>query len=80
MGMTIEEASAKIRADGALDIESDWMTDCWAGVIPVAQYLGARIPDERVPPRTDPEPEVGHFAEGARFDKVLRALAWGDRR
>ena len=80
MGMTIEEASAKIRADGALDIESDWMTDCWAGVIPVAQYLGARIPDQRVPPRTDPEPEVGHFAEGARFDKVLGALGRGDRR
>ena len=80
MSMVIEEATANIRADGPLDIESDWMADCWAGVIPVAQYLGARIPDQRVPPRTDPEPEVGHFAEGARFDKVLRALARGDRR
>jgi hypothetical protein len=30
------------------------MADCWAGLIPVAQYLGARIHDQRVPPRTDP--------------------------
>jgi uncharacterized protein len=77
MGMVIEEASAKIRANGPLDIESDWMADCWAGVIPVAQHLGIRIPDQLVPPRTDPEPEIGHFAEGAAFDRVLLALAQG---
>ena len=80
MSMLMEEASAKIRADGPLDIESDWMADCWAGIIPVAQYLGARIHDQRVPPRTDPEPEVGHFAEGAAFNDVLLALARGDLR
>jgi hypothetical protein len=56
------------------------MADCWAGVIPVAQCLGARIPDQRVPPRNDPEPEVGHFAEGARFDEILLALARRDPR
>jgi hypothetical protein len=80
MSMVIEQASAKIRADGPLDVESDWMADCWAGLIPVAQYIGARIPDQRVPPRTDPEAEVGHFAERARFDEVLLALARGDLR
>jgi uncharacterized protein len=80
MRMVIEEASAKIRADGPLDIESDWIADCWAGVIPVAQTLGARIDDQRVPPRTDPEPEVGHFAEGTAFDEVLLALARGSLR
>jgi len=77
MGMGIEEASVKIRADGPLDIESDWMADCWAGVIPVAQTLGARIDDRRVPPRIDPEPEVRHFAEGARFDEILLNLTRG---
>jgi hypothetical protein len=80
MSMVIEQASAKIRADGPLDVESDWMADCWAGLIPVAQYLGARIPDQRVAPRTDPEAEVDHFAERARFDEVLLALARGDLR
>jgi hypothetical protein len=80
MSMVIEQASAKIRADGPLDVESDWMADCWAGLIPVAQYLGVWIPDQRVPPHTDPEAEVGHFAERARFDEVLLALARGDLR
>jgi hypothetical protein len=80
MSMVIEQASAKIRADDPLDVESDWVADCWAGLIPVAQCLGARIPDRRVPPRTDPEAEVGHFAERARFDEVLLALARGDLR
>jgi hypothetical protein len=49
-------------------------------VIPVAQCLGARIPGQRVPPRSDPEPEVGHFAEGERFDEILLALARRDPR
>jgi hypothetical protein len=31
-----------------------------------------------VPPRTDPEPEIGHFAQGAAFDEVLLALARGN--
>jgi uncharacterized protein len=79
VGMVIEEASAKIRADGPLDLESDFTADCWAGVIPVAPRLGVRIDDQRMPPRTDGETEVGHFSEGAAFDEVLLALARGAR-
>jgi uncharacterized protein len=75
MGMTIEEASAKIRADGPLDLEADHEADCWAGVVPVSQQLGAPIPDARVLPRGDREREIGHFAEGAAFDQILLALA-----
>ena len=73
--MVIEEASAKIRDDGPLDLEADYDSPCWAGVIPVSQHLGPRRPDARVPPRTDPEPEIGHFAAGAAFDQILLALA-----
>jgi len=75
MRMVIEEASAKIRADGPLDLETDYDSDCWAGVVPIAQRLGAPIPDQRVPPRGNREQEIGHFAEGAAFDEALLALA-----
>jgi uncharacterized protein len=75
MGMTIEEASAKIRDDGPLDLAEDYTAPCWAGVVPIAQRLGATIPDVRVAPAGAPGPEIGHFAEGAAFDEVLRNLA-----
>lgn len=75
MGMTIEEASAKIRSGGPLDLEADYAADCWAGTVPIAMYTGAPIPDAIAPPRIAPEPEIGHFAEGAVFDQVLLATA-----
>ena len=79
IGMTIDEASAKIRAGGPLDLESDYAAGCWAGTIPIAQHIGAAITDPLVPPRTAPEPEIGHFAEGGRFDDILLALARRER-
>lgn len=75
MGMTIEHASAKIRSGGPLDLETDYAADCWAGTVPIVQVTGAPIADPIAPPRTGPEPEVGHFAAGARFDEVLLATA-----
>jgi len=75
MSMGIDEASAKIRTGGPLDIEGDYGADCWAGTIPIAQHLGAPIPDPKALPRTPSEPEIGHFAEGAVLDQVLLALA-----
>src|SRR5271170_2418956 len=33
IGMTIEDASAKIRSDGPLDLEQDRAADCWAGTV-----------------------------------------------
>jgi len=75
MSMGIDEASAKIRAGGPLDIEDDYGADCWAGTIPIAQHLGAPIPDPKAPPHTEAGPEIGHCAEGAALDGVLLALA-----
>jgi nitroimidazol reductase NimA-like FMN-containing flavoprotein (pyridoxamine 5'-phosphate oxidase superfamily) len=75
IGMTIEEASAKIRDDGPLDLEADCAADCWAGTIPIAPCIGAPVPDARVLPRGSAEREIGHFVENARFDRVLSALA-----
>jgi hypothetical protein len=75
MGMTIESASAKIRSGGPLDLEQDYAADCWAGTLPITPRLGVPIPDPLAPPRAQPAPEIGHFAEGAAFDQVLLALA-----
>jgi nitroimidazol reductase NimA-like FMN-containing flavoprotein (pyridoxamine 5'-phosphate oxidase superfamily) len=75
MGMTIEHASAKIRAEGPLDLEEDYAADCWAGTVPLGLRVGAAIPDPKVPPRAAPEPEIGHLAPGAAFDQVLLSLA-----
>ena len=75
LGMAIEEVSAKIRDDGPLDLEGDQDADCWAGVVPIAQRLGAAIPDRRVRPRGSREREIGHLPEGGQFDEVLRRLA-----
>ena len=75
MSMVIEEASAKIRDDGPLDLEADYAAPCWAGVVPIAQRTGAVIPDARVAPKGTFEPELGQFAEGARFDTILLDLA-----
>lgn len=75
MRMEIEEASAKIRADGPIDLEGDYDADCWAGVIPIAQHLGAPIDDPRVPPRASFERDARHFAEDATLDAVLLSLA-----
>jgi uncharacterized protein len=80
MGMTIEDASAKIRSGGPLDLEQDYAADCWAGTVPISQVTGAPIPDPKVAPRAAFGPEGGHFAEGAAFDQVLLAAARGERR
>jgi nitroimidazol reductase NimA-like FMN-containing flavoprotein (pyridoxamine 5'-phosphate oxidase superfamily) len=79
IGMTIEEASAKIRDGGPLDLESDCDADCWAGTIPIAQCIGAPAPDARVPPRGSAGREIGHFADNARLDRILLSLAERNR-
>lgn len=80
IGMTIDEASAKIRNDGPLDLEADYAADCWAGTLPVTQVVGAPIPDRRAPPHVAPAPEIGHLAEGTRLDEALLATARRENR
>jgi hypothetical protein len=71
----IEEVSAKVRDKGPLKLEADRAADCWAGIVPIAQRLGAPIPDRRVMPRGEREREIGHLSEGTRFEEVLKRLA-----
>ena len=79
LSMAIEEVSAKIRDDGPVDLETDYLADCWAGVIPIAQRLGAPIDDRRVPPHGSRQREIGHLPEGGRFDEILLSLARRER-
>jgi uncharacterized protein len=75
LGMTIEEASAKIRKGGPVDDEEDYAADCWAGIVPITPRIGAVIPDPRLKAGISETPEIGHFPEGGAFDEVLLALA-----
>lgn len=75
LSMPIEEVAAKIRNDGPIDLESDYDALCWAGIVPIAQHIGAPVVDHRVAPKGSAAADIGHFAEGGRFDDALLRLA-----
>ncbi len=47
--LTIETASAKIRATGVADEPEDYQLDIWAGLVPLKQVAEFPIPDEGKP-------------------------------
>jgi uncharacterized protein len=46
LGLTIEEASAKVRTGGPKDDEEDYALDIWAGVVPLKLQRQPVIPDD----------------------------------
>lgn len=44
--LEINEASAKIRAEGVGDDKPDYDLDIWAGVVPIHRAFGRAVPDE----------------------------------
>jgi nitroimidazol reductase NimA-like FMN-containing flavoprotein (pyridoxamine 5'-phosphate oxidase superfamily) len=50
LGMTIEEASAKIRTGPPKDEDEDYELPIWAGVLPLALVPGTPLPDPRLDP------------------------------
>lgn len=53
VGMTVEDAVAKVRTGPPVDDEEDYGTvDCWAGVVPLRIVRGAPEPDPRMDPAT----------------------------
>ncbi|RAV28553.1 pyridoxamine 5'-phosphate oxidase family protein [Sinomicrobium soli] len=48
--ISIDTASAKIRAEGVIDDKEDHQLPLWAGVIPVAEVTGTPISDPLLPP------------------------------
>jgi uncharacterized protein len=75
LGMTIEEASAKIRTGPPVDDEPDYALPVWAGVIPVRQVLGIPEADTRLASGTPLPGHLAPFADGARLDEVLTKTA-----
>ena len=47
LSLPIDEASAKIRAEGVKDDEEDYALPIWAGIIPITQVLGTPQPDPK---------------------------------
>jgi nitroimidazol reductase NimA-like FMN-containing flavoprotein (pyridoxamine 5'-phosphate oxidase superfamily) len=56
--MEIDEASAKIRAEGVGDDKPDYELDIWAGLVPIHRTYGKAIPDELLKSGIDTPPSV----------------------
>ena|SRR5215471_4911416 len=72
LGMTIEEASAKIRQDGVLE-PPDEAAPGWAGVVSLASTVAAIAVDERFAIGAPVPPSLAAYTPGARLDDVLTA-------
>jgi hypothetical protein len=48
VALHITTASAKVRAEGAIDEKKDMELPIWAGVIPTTQVLGAPVSDDHL--------------------------------
>lgn len=71
IGMTIDQASAKVRAKGNVDDPEDLGNTAWAGVIPVETIIGDRQP---CPFNTDKSNSTGleNYRVGMQLDQALR--------
>jgi nitroimidazol reductase NimA-like FMN-containing flavoprotein (pyridoxamine 5'-phosphate oxidase superfamily) len=74
VGMTIEEASAKVRAKMNADEPDDLSVPLWAGVVPVSTVIGPRQPCPHNLPGAR-EDGVTPYAPGLRLDEVFARLA-----
>jgi uncharacterized protein len=75
--MDIEEASAKIRVGPPKDDAPDYALDCWAGVIPIAQVIGAAVPDPKLKEGVAWPEHLRLFAENRRLDALMTENAEG---
>ena len=75
VAMTIEEASAKSRAEGVAVLEEDIGWPAWAGVIPMEQRIGAAQADGRLGAVAMGLATPPPYAEGERLDDLLAAAS-----
>lgn len=73
--MTIDQASAKVRAAGVVDEPEDYALPVWAGTIPVRQHLGTPTADKGIGSDTPLPPEISAYAPNTILDAVLKANA-----
>ena len=69
--MRIDEASAKVRAKNVVDDEEDYATPLWAGVIPVAQVIGAEDPCPRLISGVARPDNLSAYRPGRRLDETF---------
>ena len=74
--MPIEEATAKVKADGVAErSEADYALPAWAGVIPVRMTIGPVTPDHRLQGHSDVPDNVAPYAEGRALEDALLEAA-----
>jgi nitroimidazol reductase NimA-like FMN-containing flavoprotein (pyridoxamine 5'-phosphate oxidase superfamily) len=66
LAMRLDEASAKVRAGGAIDDEPDYALPVWAGVVPLALTPGDPEPDERLAGDVEPPGYVSSWRPSSR--------------
>lgn len=71
VAMEIEEAAAKVKAEGVAMLPADEAWDGWRGVIPVRQMLGAPEPLDDAPLPDS----LSLYADGGPLDAALTAAA-----
>ena len=71
IGMTIEAASAKVRAKGIVDNEEDYALPIWAERIPVKTVLGAPEPCPRLVQGGARPAGLAPYREGRRLEEAL---------
>jgi nitroimidazol reductase NimA-like FMN-containing flavoprotein (pyridoxamine 5'-phosphate oxidase superfamily) len=74
VGMTIEEASAKIRTGGPVDLDEDYALPIWAGVIPLRTVVDAPVADPRNLPGVVAPADIADYTPGARLDQVMTTV------
>lgn len=79
MGMTIEEASAKVRTGDPIDDDADYALDCWAGVIQLSQHIDAVVPDARLKPGIPLAPSLAPYRKGEALSAVLSSTVSGSK-
>ncbi len=72
IGMTIEQASAKIRAKGIGDDEADYPLPIWAERVPVKTMVGAPEPCARLVPGVERPAGLAGYREGRPLEDALR--------
>ena len=75
VGMTIAEASAKIRTGPPVDDEPDYALPLWAGTIALRQVVGEAVDDPRLAPGIARPPGLADYRPGVSLDALLARLA-----
>ena len=61
LALSLQEASAKIRAGGPVDDEEDYAMNVWAGVLPMGLATAAPIADERLKDGIEVPPNILNY-------------------